>query len=169
MAGRRLAAMAGDLDLVRRLVGADRGLAVVSTTREDGTVHSSLVNAGVLDADPLGDGPVEGGPSGGGPVVAMVIRGDALKLAHFRRTGVATVTFRVGWQWVSVDGPVRLIGPGELDGFPGERLPGLLRDIFTAAGGTHEDWAEYDRVMAAEGRVAVLITPARIIGNAPRS
>ena len=86
--------MAGDLDLVRRLVGADHGLAVVSTTRTDGTVHSSLVNAGILDDAP------------GGTAVAMVIRGDALKLAHFRRTGTATVTFRVGWQWVTVDGPV---------------------------------------------------------------
>src|ERR1700704_257660 len=94
--------MAGDLDLVRRLVGADHGLAVVSTTRTDGSVHSSLVHAGVLDDAP-----------GGEPVVAMVIRGDALKLAHFRRTGRATVTFRVGWQWASVDGPARLIGPDD--------------------------------------------------------
>lgn len=151
--------MAGDLDLVRRLVGADHGLAVVSTTRADGSVHSSLVNAGVLDTDPLG----------GGPVVATVIRGGALKLAHLRRTGTATVTFRVGWQWVSVDGPVRLIGPDDpAPGFAADALPALLRDIFTAAGGTHEDWAEYDRVMAAERRVAALITPRRIIGNAPQ-
>jgi PPOX class probable F420-dependent enzyme len=151
--------MAGDLDLVRRLVGADHGLAVVSTTREDGTVHSSLVNAGVLDAD----------PTGAGPVVAMVIRGDALKLAHFRRTGAATVTFRVGWQWVSADGPVRVLGPDDpAEGFDADRLPGLLRDIFTAAGGTHDDWAEYDRVMAAERRAAVLVTPNRIIGSSPR-
>jgi PPOX class probable F420-dependent enzyme len=147
--------MAGDLDLVRRLVGADHGLAVVSTTRTDGSVHSSLVNAGVLDDAP-----------GGEPVVAMVVRGDALKLAHFRRTGQATVTFRVGWQWASVDGPARLIGPDDpAEGFAPEQLPGLLRDIFTAAGGTHEDWAEYDRVMAAERRVAVLLTPNRVLGG----
>jgi hypothetical protein len=29
----------------------------------------------------------------------------------------------------------------------------------------HEDWAEYDRVMAAERRVAVLVTPQRIYQN----
>lgn len=148
--------MAADLDLVRRLVGADHGLAVVSTTRTDGTVHSSLVNAGVLDDAP------------GGTAVAMVIRGDALKLRHFRRTGIATVTFRVGWQWVTVDGPVRLIGPDDpAEGFAPEALPTLLRDIFTAAGGTHDNWAEYDRVMADERRVAVLIAPNRIIGSQP--
>jgi hypothetical protein len=38
--------------------------------------------------------------------------------------------------------------------------------VFTAAGGTHDDWDEYDRVMAAEGRTAVLVEPARILGNA---
>ena len=45
-------------------------------------------------------------------------------------------------------------------------MPALLRDIFTAAGGTHEDWDEYDRVMAAERRTAVLVTPTRVYGNA---
>ena len=49
---------------------------------------------------------------------------------------------------------------------PPDRLPALLRDVFTAAGGTHDDWAEYDRVMAAERRAAVLVTPTRIYGNA---
>jgi PPOX class probable F420-dependent enzyme len=150
--------MAGDLDLVRRLVAAEHGLAVVSTTRADGSVHSSLVNAGVLPD-----------PSGGAPVVGMTVRGNAVKLAHLRRTGTATLTFRSGWEWVSVDGPARVVGlddpAADVDD---AALPGLLRDVFTAAGGTHEDWDEYDRVMAAERRAAVLVTPARIIGNAPR-
>ncbi|HEX4700939.1 MAG TPA: pyridoxamine 5'-phosphate oxidase family protein [Pseudonocardiaceae bacterium] len=147
--------MAGDLDAVRRLAGADHGLAIVATTRKDGSVHASLVNAGVLD-DPLG----------GDPVIGMVIRGDAVKLAHIRRTDTASVTFRAGWQWVSADGPAVIIGPDHPHpDFAAEQLPGLLRDIFTAAGGTHDDWDEYDRVMAAERRAAVLVTPARIIGG----
>jgi hypothetical protein len=37
--------------------------------------------------------------------------------------------------------------------------------VFSAAGGTHDDWAEYDRVMAAERRVAVLIEPARLTSS----
>lgn len=150
--------MSGDLEKVRRLAAGDHGLAIVSTTRPDGSVHSSLVNAGVLDDGPLG----------GGPVVATVIRGGARKLDYLRATGTATVTFRVGWDWVSVDGPIRVIGPDDpADGFDPAGLPGLLRDIFTAAGGTHDDWAEYDRVMAAERRAAVLVTPRRIVANAP--
>lgn len=149
--------MAGDLDLVRQLVAGDHGLAIVSTTRADGTVHASLVNAGVLDTDPLG---------GGQPVVATVIRGGAHKLTLLRRTGQATLTFRAGWQWASVDGPVRIVGPDDpADGFDPAGLPGLLRDIFSAAGGIHEDWAEFDRVMAAERRAAVLVTPNRVITN----
>jgi SAM-dependent methyltransferase len=41
----------------------------------------------------------------------------------------------------------------------------LLRGIFRAAGGTHDDWDAYDRVMADERRTAVLITPRRVYTN----
>jgi hypothetical protein len=37
--------------------------------------------------------------------------------------------------------------------------------VFVAAGGEHEDWAEYDRVMAEQRRAAVLVDPARIYSN----
>ena len=47
-------------------------------------------------------------------------------------------------------------------GADAERLRLLLREIFTAAGGTHDDFGAYDRVMAEERRVAVLVAPARI-------
>jgi hypothetical protein len=46
-----------------------------------------------------------------------------------------------------------------------ERLRVLLRDIFTAAGGTHDDWDTYDRVMREERRTAVLISPTRTYSN----
>lgn len=39
---------------------------------------------------------------------------------------------------------------------------GFLREIFTAAGGIHEDFGAYDVAMAAERRAAVLIAPARV-------
>jgi hypothetical protein len=42
----------------------------------------------------------------------------------------------------------------------------VLRDVFSAAGGTHDDWDEYDRVVAADRRAAVLVTPERITTNA---
>ena len=145
-----------DLELVRRLVAADHGLAMIATTRADGSVQASVVNAGVLD-DPVTNR----------PVVGLVAGGSAVKLRLLRRTGRATVVFRAGWEWVAVEGAVRLIGPDDLpDGFPAERVPQLLRDVFTAAGGTHEDWDEYDRVMAAQRRTAVLVEPTRVTTNA---
>lgn len=147
--------MAADMELVRRLVGADHGLGVFSTTRTDGSVHSSVLNAGVLQH-----------PVSGGPVIGAVVVGGAIKLTHLRRTGRATITFRAGFEWVSVDGQVTLLGPDDPHpDLPADRLPGLLRDIFSAAGGTHDNWAEYDRVMVAERRTAVLITPSRILGS----
>jgi Pyridoxamine 5'-phosphate oxidase len=141
-----------DLDLVRRLSAADHGLAVVATTRGDGSVHASVVNAGVLD-DPITNV----------PAVGFVASGSAVKLGLLRRVGRATVVFRAGWEWVAVEGAIHIVGPDDLpDGFTAEHVGPLLRDVFTAAGGTHEDWAEFDRVMAAERRAAVFVDPARI-------
>ena len=143
------------LDLVRRLVGGDHGLAVVSVARRDGTIHASVVNVGVLD-DPITQL----------PVVGFVAAGSALKLRLLRSAGRANVAVRVGWEWVAVEGPVHVIGPDDLtDGFSIDRLPGLLRGVFAAAGGTHGDWDQFDRVMAAERRAAVLVEPARVMSN----
>ena len=59
--------------------------------------------------------------------------------------------------------PGQLAGPDDpLPGVDAERLRRLLREIFTAAGGTHDDWPIYDQVMATERRVAVLVSPERI-------
>jgi len=73
---------------------------------------------------------------------------------------------RAGWDWVAVEGPASLAGPD--DPFPGldaDAVRLLLRAVFTAAGGTHDDWDTYDRVMADQRRTAVLITPERVYSN----
>jgi PPOX class probable F420-dependent enzyme len=137
-----------------KFVPLDHGLAVVSTTRADGTIQSSVVNAGVLDH-----------PVRGKPVVAFVSAGRAGRLVNLRARPRMTVVLRAGWQWAAVEGPVELAGPDDsLDGFDAERLRVLLRDIFIAAGGAHDNWDEYDRVMASERRVAVLVDPERVYG-----
>ena len=147
--------MTADLEQVRTLSLQENGLATIATTRADGTVHASVVNAGVID-DPVT------GASG----VAFVAIGGAHKVALLRRNGHATLTFRRGRNWVSVTGATHLIGPDDPDpAFDAAGLPKLLRDVFIAATGTHDDWAEYDRVMAEERRVAVFISADRIIGN----
>jgi PPOX class probable F420-dependent enzyme len=137
-----------------RLIQGDHGLVVVSTLRPDMTIQSSVVNAGVLPH-----------PVTGAEVVGLVARGDSHRLAYLRARPRATVVVRAGWQWASVEGPVDLAGPDDpLPGVHAERLRVLLREIFTAAGGTHDDWPAYDRAMAEERRVAVLVTPARTHG-----
>ena len=60
-------------------------------------------------------------------------------------------------------GAERADRPGDTDA---ESLRLLLRAVFSACGGTHDDWDTFDRVMREEGRVAVLVAPTRVYGNA---
>ena len=100
------------------------------------------------------------------PVVAFVAAGTSHRLRNLRARPQVTVVLRAGWQWAGVEGRAELAGPDDpLDGIDDERLRVLRRDIFTAAGGTHDDWDEYDRVMAQERRVAVLVDPLRTYGS----
>jgi PPOX class probable F420-dependent enzyme len=143
-----------DLSNFADLVPLDSGLCVISTIRRDGSVQSSVVNAGVLPH-----------PVRGEPVVGLVAAGRA-KLRNLRADPRCTIVARANWRWVAVEGTAELIGPEdphtEIDG---ERLRILLRDIFKAAGGRHDDWDTYDRTMAEERRAAVLIAPQRIYSN----
>ena len=45
-------------------------------------------------------------PLTGEPVVALVARGTAHKVRLMRAAGRASVTFRAGWEWAGVEGPV---------------------------------------------------------------
>lgn len=141
-----------DFDDVRRLSGTEQGLCVAAVTRVDGSVHASVVNAGPMAHPVTGD-----------DVLAMVVRSDAIKLGRFRQVARGSLTFRRGWRWVGVEGPADLIGPD--DPADGVDLPGLLREIFSAAGGTHDDWDEFDRAMRSEGRAGVFVRPERIFGQ----
>lgn len=139
---------------VRSIAGRDSYLAVVSTVRADDTVQSSVVNAGVLPH-----------PLSGVEVVAFVTYGKA-KLSNLRARPQVSVTFRAGWEWAAVEGRAELIGPD--DPYPGidaEQLRLLLRQVFIAAGGTHDDWDGYDRTMVEQHRTVVLVDPGRVYSN----
>jgi PPOX class probable F420-dependent enzyme len=142
------------LDDAAQLGATENGLTVISTLRADGTIQSSVVNSGVM-RHPLTEQ----------PVLAFVSYGK-VKLANLRARPQLNATFRSGWQWVAVEGYAQLIGPDdphpEIDT---ERLRLLLRKAFTAAGGNHDNWAEYDRVMVEQRRALVLIEPVRIYSN----
>jgi PPOX class probable F420-dependent enzyme len=144
-----------DLADFGRLVPREHGLIVISTLRGDGTIQSSVVNAGVLNH-----------PFTGPPVVGFVVRGGTRKLDNLRARPRATVVIRAGWEWAAAEGTTEITGPDDpMPGVDAERLRLLLREIFTAAGGTHDDWDTYDQVMAKERRAAVLLTPDRVYSN----
>ena len=137
------------LDEAVALARDESGLTVVSTLRADNTIQASLVNAGVLPH-----------PENGGPVMAFVTYGR-VKLAKL------AATFRNGWQWATVEGNAELAGPDDPQPWlaDADQLRLLLREVFTAAGGTHDDWDAYDATMAEQRRTAVLVAPTRVYSN----
>ncbi|BBY89043.1 TIGR03618 family F420-dependent PPOX class oxidoreductase [Mycolicibacterium tokaiense] len=137
------------------LARGESGLAVVSTLRADATVQASLVNTGIITH-----------PRTGNEVLAFVTYGR-VKLANLRTRPALAATFRSGWQWATVEGRAELAGPDDPAGWltGADQLRLLLRDIFTAAGGTHDDWETYDAEMVRQRRTAVLITPTRVYSN----
>jgi hypothetical protein len=145
-----------DLELVNQLAACDHHLAVFTTAGLDGAVHASVVSAGVI-ADPID----------GHPGVGAVIYGASRKLRLLRQSGTASVVFKSGFEWAAVTGPVRLIGPDDGTEF-GLDVPDVVRSVFRAAGGTHDNWAEFDRVMEAERRCAAFVGAAKITGNPSR-
>lgn len=137
------------------LVPLDHGLSTVAIPRGDRPPQVTVVNVGVVDH-----------PVTSVPVVAFVTAGGARKLALLRAEPAIAVTIRAGWQWVTVEGTAELIGPEDVHPeVSGERLRFLLRSIFTAAGGTHDDWASYDRTMRDERRTAVLVIADHVYSN----
>ena len=123
--------------------------------------HSSIVTtigrSGRPQATILRAGPHEG-------KMAFVVRGDTVKLRNLARDPHCTVlTVETSWRrYVTVEGSAAVHGPDNTDA---EELRLLLRTVFTAAGGTHDNWDEYDRVMREERRAVVIVTPERVYGR----
>jgi len=137
-----------------RMAAAERGLVTIAILRADGAIHASLVNAGVLTH-----------PLDGAAAIGFVTHGH-VKIANLRARSQLTATVRSGGAWSTVEGTATLIGPDDpAPGFDADRLRLLLRQVYIAAGGQHDDWNQYDRVMAVERRTVVLVTPLRVYGN----
>jgi PPOX class probable F420-dependent enzyme len=143
------------LERLEELASQDRHLAVLITQAADLAPQVSVVNAGIVDH-----------PADGAPAVALVARGRTAKLRNLRDRPDATLVFRAGWEWAAVRGPVELAGPDDPHPWSDvETQRQLLRSIYHAAGGHHDDLDAYDREMLDERRTAVLIRPARIWSN----
>lgn len=146
------------IDEIRSFLLDEHGLATVSTTQADGRVLSSVVNCGVMAH-----------PVTGEECVALVSRGDAARLGHIRRGSEVTILARRGWTWRAVTGPADIIGPDDAahssgTAFDSEALRLLMRQVYQAAGGDHDDYDEYDRIMASERRAAVFVSTDRFRG-----
>ena len=144
-----------DIEIFSNYLLEETGLVTVSTTQVDGRVLSSVVNCGMIEH-----------PLTGATCVAFVSGSKAARLKHIDRGSQVTITARRGWAWSSVTGPADLIRPEQVpETIDKEQMRLLLREVFHAAGGVHDDLEEYDRAMAQEGRVVVCVTPERVLGN----
>jgi PPOX class probable F420-dependent enzyme len=144
-----------DLTDFMRLATTSGTFCVLATTRDNGTVQASVVNAGVMRD-----------PAGPDDAAVCVARGHSRKLANLRVRPAATIVAHSGGAWVTVEGRARLIGPDDPHpDYRDDALRELLRDAFRAAGGDHDDWDTYDRVMADERRTVIVITPTRVYSN----
>ncbi|MEY2400646.1 MAG: hypothetical protein QOJ08_757, partial [Ilumatobacteraceae bacterium] len=87
-------------------------------------------------------------------------------LRNLRDRPQVAVTFRSAWSWATIEGKAELIGPDDRHPqIDPERYRLLLREIFIAAGGQHNDWDAYDKTMVEQGRVAVFVAASRIYSN----
>ena len=144
-----------DIEIFSTYLSEETGLVTVSTTQVDGKVLSSVVNCGMIEH-----------PLTGATCVAFVSGSRAARLKHIDRGSQVTITARRGWAWSSVTGPADLIRPEQVpESIDKEQMRLLLREVFHAAGGVHDDLEEYDRAMAQERRVVVCVTPERVLGN----
>ena len=108
------------LDRARDLGARESGLAVVVTIRVDGSAQASVANVGVPT------------PDGGTRRRFSVARGQARKLVNMRHRPRATVVFRSGWDWVTVEGQAQLAGPDDaIDGLDLSRPPETVAGLNT--------------------------------------
>jgi len=148
-----------DLERAREIIAKENGLATFVTLRPDGAAQATVVNAGVLAHPVTGD-----------PVIGVVVRGHAKKLEYLRARPQATVLFRAGWDWVTIEGAVELSGPDDLHPEIGaDEVLGLIRRVYAAAvGGKEEDWSGLDEAFESEAHTAVLVRPVRAYSNPDR-
>ena len=97
--------------------------------------------------------------------VAFATTGGRAKLANLVRDSRCTILISTAdWrEYVVVDGTADVLS---YDRTGPEELKIALRDVYRAAAGRdHPDWDDYDRVMVADRRAAIIVRPQRVYGN----
>jgi PPOX class probable F420-dependent enzyme len=146
-----------DVERVRQLAEADNH-ATFATARRDGSIQVSLVRVGVIEH-----------PVNGQPTVAVLLRPNTVKLRNLRRRPRAAVQFRLGTQWLTVEGRATLIGRDDpLEGFDAEGFRQLRRAHYLATGGEPETWEAWDRKLEGERGSLAYVAMERVYGSPPR-
>lgn len=125
---------------------AQHRTAVCTTYRADGRPQMSLVSVGKME--------------GGLAFTTTVDRAKAKNLMRDPRC--ALLLPRRDWGGYAVlDGDAEVRGPHNT---APEALRLVLREVYRAAAGKeHPDWADYDRAMVNQRRVAVVLRPGRLV------
>jgi PPOX class probable F420-dependent enzyme len=129
---------------------AERHFGVLMTIQPDGRPHASKIVYGTFDGDE----------------VRVSVTDDRVKTRNLRRDPRAGL-FVAGdspWEWVVVEGDVSL---SPTAGTPGDATCQALRAIYRSVQGPHPDWAEFDRAMVGEGRLALSLRPTNAYGQLP--
>ena len=127
---------------------AQSNVVVFTTFRRDGMPQQSLVTVGKLD--------------GGLAFTTRSRNAKAYNLARDARCAIMLVR-PDNRGFAVLDGNAEVQGPHNTDA---DALRLRLREVYRiAAGKEHPNWDEYDRVMAEEGRVVVLLRASRITGR----
>ena len=127
---------------------AQSNVVVFTTFRRDGMPQQSLVTVGKMD--------------GGLAFTTRSRNAKAYNLARDPRCAIMLVR-PDNRGFAVLDGTAEVQGPHNTDA---DVAPFRLREVYRiAAGKEHPNWDEYDRVMAEEGRVVVLLRASRITGR----
>jgi len=120
---------------------------VVTTFKKSGLAQMSILVCG----------PYKG-------TVAFVIRSDTAKLVNLRRDPRCSVlVVKSDWSdYAVLSGRATIHDWSDTDH---ETLRVMLREVFIAAGGNHDNWGEYDRVMREERRAVIMVKPEIVFGH----
>ncbi|MED5410519.1 MAG: TIGR03618 family F420-dependent PPOX class oxidoreductase [Chloroflexota bacterium] len=121
---------------------------VVSTTRSDGSTHSSIVVCGIYEDKPT----------------FVSVYPKSQKIANLRKNPKCTLVSVTGdWRnYVVVEGTVCMMDYSSTDK---ELMRTKLREAYMSCSDTpHPDWEEYDEAMIRQKAIIVSINPNRIYG-----
>ncbi len=106
-------------------------------------------------------------PSNGTPIVGFVARRPRPQTRNIRARPDVTIVWRIGWEWVAVDGRAEIVGPHDsVDGMTPADLPDCCERLYAAAvGGRRATGPRSTRKWPTRGTPPCSSGPTRIYSN----